>query len=68
MCHGVLERTHKHQEVPANTKGTMKYLRVLISTHLAYLLMMGLTAGLKSPSNLCKPNECGVIGILYWIL
>ena len=46
----------------------MKYLRVLISTHLAYLLMMGLTAGLKSPSNLCKPNECGVIGILYWIL
>ena len=30
------------------------------------LLMIGLTAGLNSPNNLCKPSECGVSGIFHF--
>ena len=30
------------------------------------LLMIGLTAGLNSPNNLCNPSECGVSGIFHF--
>ena len=46
--------------------GKMKNSTIQAKAPNTDLLMIGLTAGLNSPNNLCNPSECGVSGIFHF--